>query len=580
MTPAYTRSERNAYTLLPFVVISLFFHALAMRYYVGMPEDNGASSAVTERGAERRSVTVEAFDPDELPDFLRDPVSPPASDGAMPPLNRESAGDTGGGAIAADVPRDVAAVYAPPPVLPSMPVRGPAAFAPAASYSPDTPEPAPVEPQPLPAAPVPPALSPETIAAQEKETADRYAYRSDAFRDVTAGGEEEDASAPDPEAAALSARFAAAEQAARTSAAGAEGVIPADAGEGGDAAGDAGGPLPGGASETDITDPVENAQAAGDVVIDAEAAASANEEAREPDTPSPAAPVTLAQTEEESAAPEEGEAAAEIAEYSSSVTELPAEDAPSLTQEGQGAPAEPAPVAAAPPQSEPPADAADALLSVAPVTSAVGKKPESARKKPDIIVRVAPPEPAPEPEPAQEEQRAAQKEKPRRNTSSGAVFRKVAPPAGSTALTPRPAARLYYSKPQKTYTIASRPPVKKNNAVTTFRPSAPSAPATGNARRGARISVQHYEQLLTAWISKFQRVPYVNGRPERGEGVVLIALTRSGRVLSARVTESAGSRALDEAAINMVHAASPVIPVPPDFRPTEPEITFAIPFRF
>lgn len=223
----------------------------------------------------------------------------------------------------------------------------------------------------------------------------------------------------------------------------------------------------------------------------------------------------------------------------------------------------------------------DTIISVAPLLSVADEVSDDSRPE-DIIVAVTPPKGEP-----RKKKRRKRKSEPliqypltvdppvsnapvssstTLNHSSGAVLGYIKRPARAPAIPPVASVRLPQNKPTSELQASS---------------SYQRPPAASSFKRGAAaMSVRSYTQLLSAWVAKFQKRPSSVPAFVRGKGTVLIDITRGGRVLHAKVTRSSGSAALDKAALRMVHAASPVTPVPSDFRPFEQTLSFAIPFTF
>lgn len=82
----------------------------------------------------------------------------------------------------------------------------------------------------------------------------------------------------------------------------------------------------------------------------------------------------------------------------------------------------------------------------------------------------------------------------------------------------------------------------------------------GNPEGRGEEGITRYGQLLAVWIQRYKVYP--KGRHNLGEAVVRVRIGRGGEVVAARIEESSGSRAVDDAALDMVYAASPVPPVP------------------
>lgn len=147
-------------------------------------------------------------------------------------------------------------------------------------------------------------------------------------------------------------------------------------------------------------------------------------------------------------------------------------------------------------------------------------------------------------------------------------------------------------QPQESKPVRSQPPKQPPASVPTpedagkeltrmlSQPSAKEAPKPVEAkpepvpapesRGGSRVigspegkgeeAIARYGQLLAVWIQRFKVYPA--GRNNLGQATVLIRITRSGEVILAEIAESSGSRAVDDAAVDMAWAASPVPPVP------------------
>lgn len=101
-----------------------------------------------------------------------------------------------------------------------------------------------------------------------------------------------------------------------------------------------------------------------------------------------------------------------------------------------------------------------------------------------------------------------------------------------------------------------------------------------NTSAGGRPgSSASYFSLLQAWLEKHKEYPS-QARQRRQEGTAMLAFTidRQGRVLSARITRSAGSSLLDTEVMKMIHRADPVPPFPDDF--SESEIKLVVPVQF
>ena len=93
-------------------------------------------------------------------------------------------------------------------------------------------------------------------------------------------------------------------------------------------------------------------------------------------------------------------------------------------------------------------------------------------------------------------------------------------------------------------------------------------------RRMTPNSIRGFEEkyYLDAWVRKVQRVGQLNYPQEASEksqyGTLrwLAAISRDGRLLDVRITESSGYRALDDAAVRIVQLAAPYAPFPAKMR--------------
>lgn len=97
---------------------------------------------------------------------------------------------------------------------------------------------------------------------------------------------------------------------------------------------------------------------------------------------------------------------------------------------------------------------------------------------------------------------------------------------------------------------------------------------TGRSRQRARVT---WQRELLAHLDRYKRYP--GERTQRdAEIVVDLVLDRTGRVVSASVSQSSGDAVFDEAAIAMVQRASPV-PAPPPLVADE-GLSFKLPVNF
>ena len=88
-----------------------------------------------------------------------------------------------------------------------------------------------------------------------------------------------------------------------------------------------------------------------------------------------------------------------------------------------------------------------------------------------------------------------------------------------------------------------------------------------------------YLERVRRYVGRYKHYPDdAVRRREEGRVVLAFTIARDGSVLGAEVEHSSGHRVIDDAALNMLSAASPVPPLPPTFRGDR--ITVAMPFAF
>lgn len=88
-----------------------------------------------------------------------------------------------------------------------------------------------------------------------------------------------------------------------------------------------------------------------------------------------------------------------------------------------------------------------------------------------------------------------------------------------------------------------------------------------------------YLERLRRWVNRYKQYP-PSALDRKQEGQVLLGFTleRDGTVLDAWIEKSSGSKVLDEAALRMMHEASPVPPVPPSYRGSK--LSLAMPVNY
>jgi periplasmic protein TonB len=115
-------------------------------------------------------------------------------------------------------------------------------------------------------------------------------------------------------------------------------------------------------------------------------------------------------------------------------------------------------------------------------------------------------------------------------------------------------------------TTAAPKPFKAKRAKTN------AAPSSGVS---SSVSLSSWRGRVMAHLNRRKRKPRGGGR---GTSSVAFVIDRSGRVVSARLIRSSGSRALDQAAVSLARRASPV-PAPPG-KIRGGRITLTVPIRF
>jgi periplasmic protein TonB len=98
---------------------------------------------------------------------------------------------------------------------------------------------------------------------------------------------------------------------------------------------------------------------------------------------------------------------------------------------------------------------------------------------------------------------------------------------------------------------------------------------------GKKGSARNYISQLMSWLNRFQEYPTA-ARKNKQEGIVKLqfSINRQGEVLSARIYESSGYPELDQAALAMMAAASPLPAVPDDFYPGRNQLPLVIPVEY
>jgi periplasmic protein TonB len=87
----------------------------------------------------------------------------------------------------------------------------------------------------------------------------------------------------------------------------------------------------------------------------------------------------------------------------------------------------------------------------------------------------------------------------------------------------------------------------------------------------------NYLEALRRWLAKYKQYPdEAVAKKEEGMVVLGFTLARDGTVLSAWIVRSSGFPVIDQAALDMMHRASPVPPVPDHYKGTELKLAMPI----
>ena len=176
------------------------------------------------------------------------------------------------------------------------------------------------------------------------------------------------------------------------------------------------------------------------------------------------------------------------------------------------------------------------------------------------------PEPIKQPEPVKPKQQTEVKvkkqvEKPKPKQQPVATPEPVPTP---DPVKSKPVATTTVAKVEKSQTSSKQQSTGKANAVTT----------------GAQVAAkQSYFSMLAATLAKHKQYPVASRR--RGEeGIVKLffVVDRNGKVLDYRISESSGSKRLDEAVIKMLKKAEPLPAFPADM--LQPQLEINVPIAF
>ena len=247
-------------------------------------------------------------------------------------------------------------------------------------------------------------------------------------------------------------------------------------------------------------------------------------------------------------------------------------------------------IGGAPKAEAPAAPVIAATISAAPAPkpapSATGwrvePKPAAApAKKIETAQKPAPPKPASAPQssspravpvtpPAAPAAPPVERNVPEENSS---FFDFLTQEKSEAAETPRRYVRSYGAAPPRdALTEKAKATFAPSDAVTTVTDTIASPLAREQEIRA------RYEQTLSAWIQQHRIYP-ASARGREGRVVVRVRIDREGYVRYYALEESAGTDALDRAAVDMIRRANPVPAIPADY-PAGNLIEFLIPMTF
>ena len=95
----------------------------------------------------------------------------------------------------------------------------------------------------------------------------------------------------------------------------------------------------------------------------------------------------------------------------------------------------------------------------------------------------------------------------------------------------------------------------------------------GDSVRSDAQEIKRYTQIISAWYKKNKFLINVD---QNEKVVVLITITRQGKLVDAQIAESSGLREVDEAAIRMAYMADPFPPIPRDLAEDKKFLKFKI----
>ncbi len=152
------------------------------------------------------------------------------------------------------------------------------------------------------------------------------------------------------------------------------------------------------------------------------------------------------------------------------------------------------------------------------------------------------------------------------------------PPLKEETKPPEPTAEVALQEPEppkpQPPVEATAPPPSVAIAVPDEKP-----PTAGSDVQPMPVAVQQWQNSLSVQIRRFQRYPpRAIARREQGSAAITFRIDNNGRVVESHIIKSSGSHDLDQELFAMVARAQPLPKPPPDAKPTDLEITFAMNF--
>lgn len=201
---------------------------------------------------------------------------------------------------------------------------------------------------------------------------------------------------------------------------------------------------------------------------------------------------------------------------------------------------------------------------------------EPERREPEPVEEPEPiiePEPEPEPEVKPEPVKQPEPVKPKQKTDVQVKKQVEKPKPQSVKPEPLPSPEPVKIKPVTTTAVA-----KVENSETSKKQQ-----STGKANAvttGAQAAAkQSYFSMLAATLARHKQYPISSRRRgEEGIAKLFFIVDRNGKVLDYRISESSGSKRLDEAVIKMLKKAEPLPAFPADM--LQPQLEINVPIAF